>query len=239
LKPSQKSNQKLNRNGIPVFDKGEDLFSIFSTPSRVGRRMGEENSDHDREQNYEQNREENEDFDSSTAPALNKRSNPNDRNGLPILSRSTSLSRLFSDKAASRTEEEEDFPTLLEQSLRGKNEAALLSEKREKDSPDPVPLKKRLKRYPPPEEELDLHGDTAARALVRSESFVRTAWRAGKFTLTIVVGKGLHSEFGAVLPDVVEDLLVRLKKEGVVLWFEWDRKRKSQSGAVIAYLKQF
>ncbi len=234
-----KVNQKLNRNGIPVFDGGDDLFSIFTSPTRLGKSGEEENSNHDSELNDYQNTEENENSDSLPAPASSKRSNPNDRNGLPILSRSKSLSRLFSDKAASRTEEEEDFPTLLEQSLRGKNEAALLREKREKNRPDPVPLKKRLKRYPPPEEELDLHGDTAARALVRSESFIRTAWKAGRFTLTIVVGRGLHSEFGAVLPNVVEDLLVRFKKEGVVLWFEWDRKRKSQSGAVIVYLRQF
>lgn len=222
-----------------MFDKGEDLFSIFSSASLRSKIIGEENYDDDLDENFEHNLRNNEDFDSSYAPILNKRTNPNDRNGVPFLSRSTSLSRLFSDKAARMTEEEEDFPTLLEQSLRGKNEAALLRDKREKGLPEPVPLKKRLKRYPPPEDELDLHGNTAARALVRSESFVRTAWRAGKFTLTIVVGKGLHSEFGAVLPDVVEDLLTRLKKEGVVLWFEWDRKLKIQSGAVIVYLKQF
>lgn len=234
-----KSNQKLNRNGIPVFDRGEDLFSIFSTVSKPDKRMGEENYDQVWEQNCEQNPQGNGRLDSLPDPALNKNSNPNDRNGLPILSCSKSLSRLFSDKAARRTEEEEDFPTLLAQSLRGKSGAALLRDKREKNLPEPVPLKKRLKRYPPPEEELDLHGDTAARALVRSESFVRTAWRAGKFTLSIVVGKGLHSEFGAVLPDVVEELLVRLKKEDLVLWFEWDRKLKIQSGAVIVYLKQF
>jgi len=31
---------------------------------------------------------------------------------------------------------------------------------------------------------------------------------------------------------------LKLKKEGVVLWFEWDKKFKSRSGAVIVYLKQ-
>jgi DNA-nicking Smr family endonuclease len=235
----KKIDKRLNRNGIPVFDKGEDLFSIFSSASRRSKLMGEENFDQDKKQNCEENIEINEESDFSSAPVPNKRSNTKDRNGVPFLSRSTSLSRLFADKAALMTEEEEDFSTLLEQSLKGKNEAALLRNKREKDRPDPVSLKKRLKRYPPPEEELDLHGNTAAMALVRSESFIRTAWRAGKFTLTIVVGRGLHSEFGPVLPDVVEDLLSRLKKEGVVLFFEWDRKRKAQSGAVIVYLKQF
>jgi len=59
------------------------------------------------------------------------------------------------------------------------------------------------------------------------------------FTLRVVVGRGLHSEFGAVLPHVVEDLLVRLKRDGVVLWFEWDRKIKSHSGSLVVYLNQF
>ncbi len=213
---------KLNRNGIPVFDRGEDLFFMFKEMSEA---------DPSREQSRKTVSA------AGSGPGSRQKSNPNDRNGLPILSRSTSLSKLFAAKAC-QVETDEDFSTLLERTLKGKNGAALLRDKREKDLPDPVPLKKQLKRYPPPEEELDLHGDTAVRAVVRSESFVRTAWRAGEFTVSIVVGKGLHSKFGAVLPDVVEDLLVKLKKEGVVLWFEWDRKFKSRSGAVIVYLKQ-
>ncbi|WP_187149267.1 Smr/MutS family protein [Desulforapulum autotrophicum] len=219
--------KQLNRNGIPVFDRGEDLFFMFKEMSEAGLPA------------TDQSCEQIPDTVSAVEPEPGSRqkSNPNDRNGLPILSRSTSLSRLFATKAQ-KIEDDEDFPSLLERSLRGKNGAALLRDKREKDFPEPVPLKKQLKRYPPPEEELDLHGDPAIRAVVRSESFVRTAWRAGEFTVSIVVGKGLHSEFGAVLPDVVEDLLVRLKKEGIVLWFEWDRKFKSRSGAVIVYLKQ-
>ncbi|MBF0201816.1 MAG: Smr/MutS family protein, partial [Desulfamplus sp.] len=105
--------------------------------------------------------------------------------------------------------------------------------------PSPLPLKNRLKRYPSPEEELDLHGFTAAQAAARTESWVRQLWRGGFFTLRIIVGRGIHSQFGPVLPDVVEDILIRLKREGTVLWFEWDRKRKHQSGSVIIYLKQF
>ena len=54
-----------------------------------------------------------------------------------------------------------------------------------------------------------------------------------------VVGKGLHSDLGPVLPDVVEDVLKEMKKQGLVIFYEWDKKKKSKSGAVIAYLKQF
>jgi hypothetical protein len=39
-----------------------------------------------------------------------------------------------------------------------------------------------------------------------------------------------------VLPDVVEDKLIELKRQNIVLAYEWDKKKKSKSGAVIVYL---
>lgn len=161
-----------------------------------------------------------------------------DKHGLPFLDGAGSLSKLFRDEI--RESGEEAFPELLEASLKGKGRAAMMREKKDSSSAGTaVPLKKRLKRYPPVQSELDLHGYTAMEAQSRSEAWLRRLWRNGFFTVRIIVGKGLHSEFGAVLPDVVEDLLNKLKREGVVLWFEWDRKQKSRSGAVIAYLNQF
>ena len=112
-------------------------------------------------------------------------------------------------------------------------------EKRDKTVPAPVPLKKRLKRYPPPQKILDLHGDTASTAELKAETYIRTCKRNGIFTLRIVVGRGLHSQWGPVLPDIIEDLLIKLKKQDIVLWFNWDRKKKSRSGSLIVYLKQF
>lgn len=105
--------------------------------------------------------------------------------------------------------------------------------------PAPLPLKKRLKRYPPVELDLDLHGYNTIGAQVKVKSFVQSAKHQGYFTVRIIVGKGLHSEHGAVLPDVVEDQLKELKKQDLVIFYEWERKKKSNSGAVIVYLKQF
>jgi hypothetical protein len=42
-----------------------------------------------------------------------------------------------------------------------------------------------------------------------------------------------------VLPDTIEDLLTRLKTQDIVLGFAWERKKKSRSGSVIVYLRQF
>ncbi|MFH2091440.1 MAG: Smr/MutS family protein [Pseudomonadota bacterium] len=126
---------------------------------------------------------------------------------------------------------EEDFETLLEQSF--------INESNLPCTVKPVPVKKRLKRYPPVETELDLHGCTADQARIKALSFLQNKKRQGYFTLRIIVGKGKHSQMGPVLPDIVEDLAVALKKEGLILSFEWDRKLKSKSGAMIVYLKQF
>lgn len=133
----------------------------------------------------------------------------------------------------------DDFIQLIESSLKGKSTSKILREKQDKKAREPIPLHKRIKRYPPPECDLDLHGYQALGATLYADSYIRTRLQQGIFTIRIIVGRGLHSEFKAVLPDAVEDLLTALKKEGIVLHFEWEKRKKSQSGAIIVYLKQF
>ncbi len=115
----------------------------------------------------------------------------------------------------------------------------IMRAKKDRQKSKPISLKARLKRYPPPQKTLDLHGETASIAEIKTESYIKKCRREGIFTLQIVVGKGLHSQWGPVLPDIIEDLLIKLKKDGIVLWFRWDRKKKSQSGALIVYIKHF
>lgn len=228
LKESNKQNvtsaRWVNRNGIPVFKNDQDLDRLFSqmVPQDVSINGKDGSGD--------------------TVGKATPKPVIMDRHGLPFLDKDQHLSDVFKvleneDKSA--PQEVENFSELLESSLKGKNQDALLREKRDRVPPAPVPLKKRLKRYPPPEKQLDLHGLTSAEADVQAENYLRHSWRNGFFTLRLVVGRGIHSEAGAVLPHVVEDLLVRLKRDGVVLWFEWDRKQKFRSGAVIVYLNQF
>ena len=135
---------------------------------------------------------------------------------------------LYADKT---TEPEGDFTILLE--------AHLKENRLPGQAPKPMPLKRRLKRYPPPEADIDLHGFTAIGAQVKARSFISSAHVQGFFTLRIIVGKGLHSEGGPVLPHVVDDLLKEMKKENIVLAYEWEGKKKLRSGAVLVYLKRF
>jgi len=131
-------------------------------------------------------------------------------------------------------ESKEDFSELLEESFKkGKEKPA------KKPSPVPVPVKKRLKWYPPVEAELDLHGYNTIGAQVKTRSFITSCKHQGLFTLRIIVGKGLHSDTGPVLPDVVEDVVREMKKQGLVIFYEWDKKKKIRSGALIVYVKQF
>ncbi len=131
-------------------------------------------------------------------------------------------------------EVEEDFATLLEESFKRKK--INLSNKRKKEQ---LPLKKRLKRYPPVEKTLDLHGFTAIGAQIKAKAFVSSCKQMGYFTVRIIVGKGTHSDLGPVLPDVVWDTAKEMKNQGQVISYDWENKSKSKSGAIIVYLKQF
>jgi DNA-nicking Smr family endonuclease len=54
--------------------------------------------------------------------------------------------------------------------------------------------------------------------------------------LRIITGKGLHSPGAPVLPDVVEQKLHELKEKKLIKSFEWEKKRKSASGALLVFL---
>ncbi|OQY01349.1 MAG: hypothetical protein B6I26_04710 [Desulfobacteraceae bacterium 4572_130] len=135
----------------------------------------------------------------------------------------------------------EIFSQLLDISFENKNIKDLMHQKKVHDSfKKPISLKQRLKQYPLPEKELDLHRVTAQQANIKAESYIRTAFKQGILTLRIIVGRGLHSHDGiAVLPDLIEELLKKLKQQGIVLWFELEGEKKSTAGAFIVYLKQF
>ncbi len=181
------------------------------------------------------------------------------KNKIRVIDSNQDLSDLFADKPGLEPAMEEltknsffshehdlepeisdkEFAELLDNSLKGKSMDKMLQGKKERGGPQKVPLSKRLKRYPPPESRLDLHGFTSDGATLKADSYIRTAFKNGFFTLKIIVGKGIHSEFGAVLPDTIQDLLVKLKDESIVLHFAFEKKKKSQSGAIIVYLNQF
>jgi hypothetical protein len=160
---------------------------------------------------------------------------PTDRHGIPRLDGGVDLHQLFA-ATPDDAQPDGDLEEALRQSLA--HDARELMKRKTGGffPPRRLSLKEKLRRYPPPQAQLDLHGETALNARLRADAFIRTARADGLFTLRVIVGKGLHSTDGAVLPDVIEDLAVTLKRQGVVLAHRWDKKIKRKSGALIVYL---
>jgi len=96
-----------------------------------------------------------------------------------------------------------------------------------------------LRSFPPPQEELDLHGLTSGEAEKAIRRFVLRCREIRLTTLRIITGKGLHSPGQPVLPGVAEATLEELKRKRLVLAFHWEKKKRGrESGAIIAYLSR-
>lgn len=159
-----------------------------------------------------------------------------DKHGIPLLDHCHDLGRLI-ETGLDEGDADEDLRNAWEQSI-AHDARTLIKKKAGGYFPTRrLTLKERMKRYPQPQGQLDLHGLTAIQAEQRTDAYIHTAHADGLLTLRIIVGKGLHSEFGAVLPDVVEDRLSRLKRDGLVMAYRWDKGVKRKSGAVIVYLE--
>lgn len=106
------------------------------------------------------------------------------------------------------------------------------------DQPQPQAVAGRTIRgqYPPPQEELDLHGLTAEEAEKAVFRFIGQCRELGLTTLRIITGKGLHSPGPPVLPGITEAALLTLQNERHVRDFHWEKKRRGHGGAVIVYL---
>lgn len=227
-----------NRHGIPVFKKDADISRLFETRPEEKIPGGEDLS-----------------HDGTTVgpPPRKIRRRPRNKNGIPVFGETTDFSVYFRDAPTGTMTAEEDgwaqggpvrpeaqpdeFQGLLEASLAGKTKEALLRAKRDGGSGEnPLTPEQAIRRYPPPQEELDLHGKTSQEAVDSTRAFVERSRYRGKRTLLIIVGKGLHSNGRAILPDVVEAELARLRQEGRVLAHRWERGAKRKSGAIIVYL---
>jgi DNA-nicking Smr family endonuclease len=130
---------------------------------------------------------------------------------------------------------EEPFSRLLEDALAGADQREILSRKYpESDMPDSG--KQRMSHAAAPRAELDLHGCHVQEALVRVDAFLETSALQRLDAVRIIVGRGLHSQAGPVLPDAVEAKIVELKRRGRVATFAWEKKHKRASGSLIVFL---
>lgn len=168
------------------------------------------------------------------------RSKTGKRGQIRRLSAEDDLFELFGEQHAEQPEQaatasEEPFSRLLEDALAGVDQQEILSRKYpEPDMPDSST--QRIAPCAAPRAELDLHGCHVQEALVRVDAFIETCALQGFAAVRIIVGRGLHSQAGAVLPDAVEKKIVELKRRGRVATFAWEKKYKRSSGSLIVYL---
>jgi DNA-nicking Smr family endonuclease len=170
------------------------------------------------------------------------------RHGIPVFGKDADLSVYFSEPEADfptrsatdrrREEKRDEFEQLMESALEGLDQTEMMSRKQDELPADRRPsLRRRLRDYPPPQAELDLHGFTSAQAAEKTEAFLRTSRNRGRRTVIIITGRGIHSDGRPVLPDVVESRIADLRRRNWILASQWERGSKKRSGALIVYIR--
>ncbi len=163
-----------------------------------------------------------------------------DNKGFRIITDGEDFEKLFRVAPVKHKKREEDFAKLFEKSQTDTYQQEMLKEKMHApgvENKKPLTAAEKIKWYPQvPQAELDLHGYTGPEAEVKAETFIRNTRFRGLQTVRIIVGKGLHSDGKAVLPDVVETKIIEFKRKKWVLSYKWENKDKRKSGALIVYL---
>lgn len=223
--------QVVDRHGMPIFSNDTDFEAFFKeeapppepgTPERRPPRPKPENP-------------------RPPAPQTN-------RHGIPVFGKEADLSVYFTEPEAdfpnrpaappSPEAAPDEFERLMESALEGLDQTEMLSRKQDELPPDRRPsLRRRLRDYPPPQAELDLHGYTSAQAAEETETFLRISRQRGRRTVLIITGRGIHSDGRPVLPDVVESRIADLRQRKWILASQWERGSKRRSGALIVYLR--
>ncbi|MCP4219527.1 MAG: Smr/MutS family protein [bacterium] len=220
-----RSHPGVDKKGFHVLSNKDNLYNMFD-----GRRADEKFSGKDNGPE--------EDFVHSH-PGVDKK-------GVRVLSNKDNLYHMFNGRrfdekfSGKDNEPEEDFARLFEESQADRYQQVLMNEKQKNTNrgmrATQRPVGRRTEQYPAPQAEVDLHGCNAVEAENRVNSFISNAAGKRLRTVRLIVGKGLHSEGKAVLPDVVENLLFQLKRSQTILGFKWEKKEKRKSGALIVYL---
>lgn len=140
------------------------------------------------------------------------------------------FTKLFADRTEKKPHDPDEFAKLLDEY----SDIDFEIHKREKE----LDAKGQKDLFRPwvgsimPQREIDLHGLTQEDAENIVQNAVRTMKKEGVSRLRIVTGKGLHSQFAPVLPNAIDDLLLKLKKEGLFSRIEWEKGEIRNSGYV-------
>lgn len=211
---SSKKNIKTDKNKIPVINNEKDLEKLFNDPDYIkkGKKKVKPAPLNPQIKNK-----------------ISKKELKN-KNGIRVIKKTSDINDFFLSSE----------PRPLSVKHPADNERAFLNAKKEGlKKTKHLSLEKRLERYPKPELTLDLHGFTSVQAKLKVENFILSSFSKGYFTLKIITGKGNHSEFGAVLPEITEDIVNEMIFEKKILAYKWENNKKETSGSIIIYLNTF
>lgn len=213
----EKKNIPSNKNKIPVIDKEKDFEKIFQDPKYQKKGKSKVKSQ-------------------PVKPQIKRRNdlkkNFKNKNGIRVIKNTSDLNDFFLSCEEKTSIKSINHPP--------DNERAFLNAKKGETSKNrPVPLEKRISRYPKPELTLDLHGFSSIQAKLKVENFINSSFKKGFFTLKIITGKGNHSDLGAVLPQVTEDIVKEMINANKVLHYKWENIVIEASGSMIVYLNRF
>ncbi|MCW7753595.1 Smr/MutS family protein [Desulfobotulus sp. H1] len=240
----KKTRRTTTRSGLPLLDGEKDLFRAMLSPRGNGDESNHKLPSHARRQ--------------QPSPA-GKKQKPllKDKNGIPLLRNQTDFTMVFREEtkyggkatesmsvpatgAAARKSEPLDFSVQLRNSLGDKGTERLLKEKKTGVSQGPgISLKERLRRYPAPQKNLDLHGFSGIQAHLKTEIFLQQAKEDGLFTVRIITGRGRNSQGPAVLPDIVDQKIREMAKTGLILSWQWGNDSREPGGSVLVYINHF
>ena len=156
------SEQTKNKHDINILEPGHDFFKSFEKKKEkeLSSKAGDDSF-------------------------LNKdRFLKKNKHGLPIIEKEKSATLKPVDEKS-----DENFVRLLESSFHKGQKPGDKKKQFHQNKPS-IPIKRRLKRYPPPEIELDLHGFTAAGAEAKTKSFIENC----NSVLTNLSPKSLSSQ---------------------------------------------
>lgn len=149
------------------------------------------------------------------------------------ISNTDDLSNLFSQKEEPlKTKQFADF---FAKTIQPNSIQAALKDKADQHTTK-TPSITSLKRWPSPQDEIDLHGYTASEAENKTDFFISHCQNSRLKTIRIITGKGLHSPQGPVLQGIVEAKLLELKAQKKIIAYRWEKHNKQKSGALIVYL---
>ncbi|HIJ79152.1 MAG: Smr/MutS family protein [Desulfobulbaceae bacterium] len=149
------------------------------------------------------------------------------------LSLADDLGIIFSPEKEKRSTK--NFATIFAKTIQTESLLKAIQEKNAAAGPKP-PAIASLKKWPSPQDELDLHGHTAAEAEAKTDFFISRAKNSRLKTIRIITGKGLHSPQGPVLQGVVEAKLLEFRAQKKIIAYRWENNAKQKSGALIVYL---